>query len=221
MKKKTFHRWFFIIAALILLAGLLTAGLLFRQANIDRYPALIADAYRGARHRLTVPGALDVKLSRTGAYGIYFEHDLVSSIYPEVEIPPQIDCMLTAKATGAVIEAVPDYVKTNRYTSEDLHAGVLIMSLTVEEPGTYTLACGYQDGRAEPEIQVALGPNYFWEFLRVIWEIGLPVLSGSSIFCGSVFLTFFLLVTGIVIKVLHKTKSETPHESRSTNSSRS
>jgi hypothetical protein len=90
------------------------------------------------------------------------------------------------------------------------------MSLTVEKPGTYTFACDYQDGRAEPGILVALGPNYFWEFLRVVWKIGLPVLGGSSIFCGSVFLAFFLLVMGIVIKVLDRTKSETKHKALST-----
>ena len=209
MKKKTYHRWFFIFAGLILLAGFLTAGLLFRQANIDRYPALIADAYRDARHRLTVPGALEVKLSRVGAYGIYFEHDLVSSIYPEVEIPPGIDCTLTSKATGAVKEAVPDYVKTNRYTSEDHHAGVLIMSLSIEKPGIYFFACDYQDGRAEPEILVSLAPNYFWEFFRVIWKIGSPILCGGGFFCGSILLALLIFVTGMVVKMQHGTKSET------------
>ena len=211
MKKQTLHRWLFSLAGLILLAGLLMTALFFKQAHLNRYPTLIAAAYQDTQHHLVVPGDMEVKLTRTGAYGIYFENDLTSSIYPNVEIPPVLDCTLTSQGNGAVIEAVPDYVKTNRYTSRDLHAGVLIMSLTVVKPGTYIFACNYQDGRTEPDIRVALGPNYFWEFLRVVWEISLPLLGGSSILCGSVVLTILLLVSGIVIKMSKRAKFETQH----------
>jgi hypothetical protein len=76
------------------------------------------------------------------------------------------------------------------------------MSLTVDQPGSYTFACHYQDGRGEPEIRVALGPNYFWEFLRVVWKISLPLLGGSSVLCGSFLLALLLLVIGFVIKIL-------------------
>lgn len=183
MKKKTqtLHRWLFSFAGLIILVGLLLAALLFKQTHLHQYPALIAAAYQATQHHLMVPGEMDVKLTRASAYGIYFEYDPTSSIYPDVKTPPVLDCTLTSKTKGTVIEAVPDYVKTNRYTSRDLHAGVLIMSLTVNQPGTYTFACNYQDGRTEPEIRVALGPNYCWEFLRVTWKISLPFLC-SSIF---------------------------------------
>lgn len=211
MKKQNVHRWLFSLAGLFFLSGSLIAGLLFKHASINRYPALIANAYRDEQHHLMVPGDIEVALTRTGAYGIYFEHDLKSSTYPEIEIPPAIDCTLTSKSTGAVIEAVPDYVETNRYRSRDLYSGVLIMSLTVDKPGPYTFACDYQDGRTEPEIRVALGPNYFWEFLRVIGKIGLPVLGASSILCGSVLLVFLLLASGIVIMVRNRRKLETQY----------
>lgn len=207
-RRQTRSCWLFSLAFITLLVGLLAAAWLFKQSRIGMYPSMIADAYQEVRNRLTVPGAREVTLKRTGAYGIYFEHDLVSSIYPEVEIPPEINCTLTSRATGAVIEAVPDYVKTNRYQSKDLHAAVLIMSLTVDKPGTYTFACNYQDGRMEPEIVVALGPNYLWEFLRVAWKIALPVLGGSATLCGSVLLALLLLIIGIAIKVLNTTNYE-------------
>jgi hypothetical protein len=195
----------------MLIAGFLAATMLFKQSHIGRYPGLIADAYRERQHHLTVPGAKEIHLSRTGAYGIYFEHNLTSSIYPEVENPPEIDCTLTSQTTGAAIEAVPDYVETNRYRSKDLRAGVLIMSLTVDKSGTYAFACDYQDGRTEPEIEIVLGPNYFWEFLRVAWKISLPLMGSSSILCGSVLLSFLLLVSGVVIKLLNRTQFETWH----------
>jgi hypothetical protein len=205
--KQTAHRWLFSLAGLTILAGLLLAALLFIQGDLHRYPALIGEAYNERQHQLTVPGAREVKLTRSGAYGIYFVHDLLSSTYPEMEIPPAIDCTLTSKATVTVIEATPDYVKTNQYRTKDLQAGVLIMSLTVEQPGTYSFACVYRDGRSEPEILVALGPNYFWEFLRVASKIGLPYIGATSLFCGSLWLALLLSIVGIVFKVLNAPKS--------------
>lgn len=199
---------FFLIAALVLVIGTTSSIYIVIHRSPANYPKLITDAYKGSRHVLTVPGAKEVQLIRTGAYGIYFEHDLVSSIYPEIDIPPEINCALTSKVTGAVIDAVPDYVKTNRYRSRDLHAGVLIMSITVNKPGNYTFACDYHDLRNEPEFMVALGPNYFWEFLRVIWKIGLPVLGSCTISCGSVLLALLLLVMGIVFRTHNANKLE-------------
>ena len=210
-KKQTLHHWFFSISILILLAGLLAATMVFQQSNISRYPSLIANAYQDPRHRLIVPGDMEVKLTRTGAYGLYFEHDLTRSYYPEIKIPPAIDCTLTSKSTKTVIQAVPDYVKTNRYTTRGLYSGVLIMSITVEKPGNYTFSCDYKDGREEPELRVALGPNYFWEFLRVIWEISFPLFGSSCILCGSVTLSLLLFFSGIAIKVLNRGKSKTQH----------
>jgi len=198
--KPTLHQWLFILAGLIFIVSILITAFLFNQANLISYPKLIADAYQENRHHLVVPGDTVVNLERKGAYGIYFEHDLTSSIYPEIEIPPAIECTLTSQADGAVIKAVPDFVKTNRYTSKDLHAGVLIMSITVDDPGRYSFACDYKDGRTEPEIRVALGPNYFWEFLRVLWKISLPLLASGTILCGFLPLALLLLITGIIIK---------------------
>lgn len=208
-KQYSLHRWFISLSVLVIFVGLLAAVLLWKQSRISTYPLMIADAYRDVQHHLTVPGFQEVSLTRTGAYGIYFEHNLIRSIPPEVEIPPAIDCKLISTATGSVIKAVPDYVETNRYRSRDLQASVLIMSVTVDTPGTYTFVCNYQDGRVEPEIVVALGPNYFWEFIRVAWKIALPALGGSTILCGCVLLALLLLVTGIVIKMLNATKLKT------------
>ena len=60
VKKQTLHRWLFGLAGLILLAGLLLAALLFNQAHLHRYPALITAAYQDVQHHLLVPGAMEV-----------------------------------------------------------------------------------------------------------------------------------------------------------------
>ena len=202
MKKNQSEKSRFIsCACFVLLAGFLITSLLIKQSNISRYPATITKIYKEKQHYLTVPGSTEVKLTRTGAYGIYFEQYLPSSIYPDVETPPKINCTLTSKATGATIEGVPDYIETNRYISKDLQTGVLIMSITIDQPGAYTFACCYQNGRNEPEFQVSLGPNYFWEFLNLIWKIGLPILGGTSIMCGSILFAFLFVIAGLVFEV--------------------
>jgi hypothetical protein len=198
--KKNHSRWLFAIPVLIILGGVLISVLLFRSSGIGTYPTLIADAYREEQHHLNVPGSMDVKLMRTGAYGIYYENSLVSSISPGEEIPPAIECSLTSKSTGTEILAVPDYVKTNRYLSKDLHTGVLIMSITVDEPDSYTFACNYQNGSTEPKIVVAMGPNYFWEFLRVAGRISLSLFLGICTLSGSILLALIILIVVIILK---------------------
>ena len=94
------------------------------------------------------------------------------------------------------MKAAPDYVETNRYeTKRQDRIGVLIMSLTVDEPDTYTFACRYRNGGERPQITVALGPNYVWEFLRVAGKGGLGLLGAMTATCGS-------MLFGLVIVVI-------------------
>jgi hypothetical protein len=85
--KKPHHRLLFGIPVLIFLGGVLVSILLFRSAGIGAYLTMIADAYCEEQHHLNVPGSVDIKLTRTGAYGIYYEFSLVSSIYPDEGMP--------------------------------------------------------------------------------------------------------------------------------------
>jgi hypothetical protein len=163
------------------------------------YPSIIADAYGEGQHRLSVPGSKDIKLSRTGAYGIYYEYNLVSASVDPLPLPADLDCSLTSKSTGAKMEAAPDYVETNRYWSKDRErTGVLVMSITVDEPDSYTFACHYKDGSREPEIVIALGPNYFWEFLRIAGRTAVSTIAGLSVLFGTGTLA---LIVAIVIAI--------------------
>jgi len=126
-----------------------------------------------------------------------------------VKIPSAIDCFQTSQSTGEEIEAVSDYVETNRYWSK-YQGGtwVLIMSVTVEKPDTYTFACGYQDGSLEPEVTVALGPNYFWEFMRIAWKISLPILGGIGMLCGSVLMALSIVVVVAIKRYMSRQRSK-------------
>jgi hypothetical protein len=59
------------------------------------------------------------------------------------------------------------------------------MSITVDEPDSYTFACRYQDCSREPEIVVALGPNYFWEFLRIAGKMVVSTATSLGVLFGS------------------------------------
>ena len=213
-KKQVLTRLFFFLACLCLLAGILSSALLFKNTDITKYPGMIADAYRETQHHLVVPGASDVFLTRTGAYGIYYEYSLVAAaVDSRLELPPALKCSLKSKVTGKKVEAVPDFVETNRYWSKGKGGtGVLIMSMTVDEPGKYTFDCAYSNGRTEPEIKVALGPNYFWEFLRVAWKIALPMLGAIILLSSSSFMALVFFVVAIVMK-RKNTKMTHPQQS--------
>jgi hypothetical protein len=185
-KKQLASRWVYGIAILPILFGTLVCAWILKISGIGMYPAMIADAYGEDQHHLSVPGSKDVKLTRTGAYGIYYEYSLTSSSVDYPKMPPAIDCSLTSKSTGAEMEAAPDFVTTNRYWSKDRErTGVLIMSITVDEPASYTFACRYQDGSREPEIVVTLGPNYIWEFLKIAGRTVVSTVAGLGVLFGS------------------------------------
>ena len=192
----------FILAGIFILTGLLGTGLLLTQTRSLKYPRLISEAYHGERHELIVPGETQVLLSRTGAYGIYFEVDATDEdLSLKLKNPPAIDCVLKSLSTNRTIKAAPDYIESNRYSNKNENlVGVLIMSLTVDHPGAYHFSCDYNDNHSDPEIQVSLGPNYYWEFIRIIGKIGLPVLGGIIIFSGSLMLSLVLVIIGLVIK---------------------
>jgi hypothetical protein len=188
-------RWAYAIPVLVLFLGLILSAWILIVAGFWKYPAMIEKAFSEEQHQLNVPGAKDVTLTRTGAYGIYYVYDLRAYRVARYQVPPAMDCSLTSKSTGAVIQAVPEYIKTNRYGDKNQdRMGVLIMSLTVEKPDDYTFACRYQDDMHGLETTVALGPNYAWEVLKVMGKIGLPLLGGAITICGSVLLALLMII---------------------------
>jgi hypothetical protein len=195
-KKQLPSGWFYGIAVLVLLLGLFVSGWIIKGSGLERYPALIKRVIGEEQHHLRVPGSVVVNLTRTGAYGIYYENSLVSAtVNPRLMIPPAIKCSLTSQSTGAKVNAVSDYIESNRYWSQDQgRYFVLIMSITIDKPDTYTFTCDYLDGRSEPEIPLALGPNYIWEFLKVTGKVALPLLGGTGVLCGSFLLAAIILL---------------------------
>lgn len=177
------QRLWYSLAALVLVLGCLASAILI-VSTLSSYPALITAAYNSPLKKVEVPGAVDLELSREGAYAVYYEDN--RGVYSHAERPPKLDCQLTSKRAGKDIPLVPDYVPTNRYATKDGRVGVLVYSTTIENPGLHTLSCDYPDGRLSPKLVLAIGPNYFFEFFRVVWKMGVSILGSAGVLCGSV-----------------------------------
>ena len=194
--------WYYALAVLIPVFGCLIAiaaayrsfpslpGTLESRMNLDRLTQVV------------VPGSEDITFAESGAYAVYYEYRSVvdGAVYANSETPPALVCALTSKATGADIGVVPDYVETNTYSTQHRErVGVLIRSITIDEPGIYTFSCRYTDGRAQPQIVLAVGPNFVWEFFGIAARAGAALAAGPVVLLGSG-LVALVIATAIAVK---------------------
>jgi len=205
-KKIRLNRWAFGFAALALVLGcLLTMSIVYQTfPNIPN--ALEERVNLDNLTQLVVPGSADINFAKSGAYAVYYEYrSVVNGVkYETGKQPPSLECNLTSKKTGAKVTAVPDFVESNTYGSKDQERiGVLIMSITINDPDIYTFACQYRDGRTQPEIVVAVGPNFLWEFFNIFAKVGGSILSGMAIF----FLAVLIIIIVILIAVVKRAQT--------------
>jgi len=187
-KKMRPSGWIYVVTALIPLLGCLIAAAIAYQW----FPGLPGTLESQMKlHDLTqvvVPGSEDITFAESGAYAVYYEYRSVVDgvVYASSETPPALVCSLTSKTTGADVGVAPDYVETNTYSTKDRErVGVLIQSITIDEPGAYTFSCRYADGRSQPEIVLAVGPNFMWEFFGIAARSGVTLAAGVVALFGS------------------------------------
>lgn len=187
-------------AAAIFLSGLLLACLIFHFSGLRQFPSRLADIYREDQVELNVPGSREVQLNRAGAYGIYFQTNLVAAAVEPVKIPPELICELKSES-GLIITGVPDYEPTNHYWSKEGGGpATLIQSISVEEPGLYVFSCQYLDDFSGPDIQVTIGPNYAWEFIQVSLRYILALLGLYGSVSVSLVISLILVIAGLMSK---------------------
>jgi hypothetical protein len=193
--------WTYAVAAMIPVLGCLMAMALMYQWFPGLPGTLESRVNLDNLTQVVVPGSEELTFDKSGAHAVYYEYRSVADgvVYASSEKPPALACTLTSRATGAEIAVVPDYVPTNTYSTKDREGvGVLIRSLTFPKPDAYNLACQYLDGNSEPEIVLAVGPNFVWEFFGVAARTlgtgaaGLAVLLGSGAVAAFVALTIAL-----------------------------
>ena len=188
------------VGVVILLSGILLAGLIFNFSGLRQFPSRLADIYREDQISLTVPGSREVQLNRAGAYGIYYQYSLVAAAVESVQNPPELDCILKTDS-GQTITGVPDYEPTNRYWSNKGGGpATLIQSITVEEPGKYEFSCQHPSDYSGADLRVTIGPNYAWEFIRVSLKYILAILGLFLSVTIPTVIGGFLIIAGLVAK---------------------
>jgi hypothetical protein len=109
--------------------------------------------------------------------------------------------------TKKYVPLVPDYVPSNRDCSQvEGCTGALVYSTTVNHPGKHTFSCDYLEDRQEPKIILAIGPNYVFEFFRLVWKMRWSILGTTGVLCISCTIA---LVCG-VIALLGRKKTRIP-----------
>ena len=188
----------YVLAGLVVVLGCIAATIIFGDAA-SGLPDQFKNAYDVGWIQVLVPGSAELELSRTGVYGIYYEYrSVVDGVeYAGSEIPPDLTCTITSNSTGQEIQAAPDYVETNRYsTNGDRRIGVLAMSFSISEPDTYLFSCEYPDGSTEPPVVLTVGRNIVWELFTIVAGIVYSTLRGIAAMCGSVIVALVIVGAG-------------------------
>jgi len=186
-KRKRRRGWYWLLALIPLLGCLAAMVLVYRW-----FPGLpgTLEAKMDLENltQVVVPGSREITFAERGAYAVYYEHRSVVDgvVYRDSETPPALACSLTSQRSGESIDAVPDYVPTNTYFTKDRdRVGVLIQSISIDEPGTYTFSCLRADGGSQPQAVLAVGPNFAWEFIGIGVRAVFTAAAGLAVVLGS------------------------------------
>jgi hypothetical protein len=186
-------RWYYLLALLLpVLACGMTAILIYR--NVPTLPGALETTDINNLTQVVVPGSAEINFPKAGAYAVYYEYrSAINGVnYVRDKFPPRIKCQLRSKATGDDIELASPHAEGDIYSTQNRErVGVLINSISINQPGVHTFSCRYADGRSNPQIVLAVGPNIIWELFNIAAK---PV---SAIVCGG-----FVSITALGISIL-------------------
>lgn len=186
-------RWYYLLALLLpVLACGVTAILIYR--SVPTLPGALETIGINNLTQVVVPGSAEINFPKSGAYAVYYEYRSVNNgvNYVRDKFPPRMRCQLTSKATGEEIELASPQAEGDIYVTQNQErAGVFFKSISINKPGVHTFSCRYADGRSNPQIVLAVGPNLIWEFFNIAAK---PV---SAFVCGG-----FAFITTLGISVL-------------------
>lgn len=193
--------WYYVLACLLpVFACVLTGVLVF--INVPKLPGASGalDSFNiNKLTRVIVPGSAEINFPKPGAYAVYYEYrsDINGKYYVRSQNLPRIHCELSSKASGEKVHLASPLAEGDIYSTDNKeHAGVLMKTISIDQPGMHEFSCRYLDGRENPQIVLAVGPNMIWEFFNLAAKPFAAVVSGfiAFFFVGVVSLCIIVLV---------------------------
>lgn len=189
--------WYYVLAFVLpVLACGLTASLIF--FNVPKLPGALEAFDVKKLTRVIVPGSAEINFPESGAYAVYYEYrgDINGVSYIHAQNLPRINCQLISKASGEEIKLERMFVEGDIYITQNKgRAGVMMNNISINQPGTYTFSCRYLDGRSNPQLVLAVGPNMIWEFFNLAVKPLAAMAVGLIVF-------FFMSVVSLIIVVI-------------------
>jgi hypothetical protein len=189
--------WWYGVAAAVFVGGWVVAGVVGYFGVTGLMGSL--DDMTSGMEQVVVPGSADMSLTETGVYTVFYEYRSVVDgvVYINNANPPPMDCSLTNAATGADVPLSPSLGSSNY--SLGSREGVSVMSFTIDQPGTYTMACQYVSGADEPQSVLAVGTGVFGEIMGGTLALTGGIFGAIGAVCFSM-----ALALGIVVFVTIK-----------------
>lgn len=171
----------YVLAALLLLAGMAAAGWFVWSGLAGLQNALI---------RVVVPGSSVLALDLPGTYTIF--HEPESTIDGRLYVSENINGLrvgVKEEASGEQITVSAPTV-SSRYTLGG-HSGVSVLAFDIARSGRYRLDAAYPGGRDEPVGVLAIGREFVWRLLGSIFAAVGCGLAGFGAALALVLTTYF------------------------------
>ena len=195
-KKINPSRWYYAVAFLIPIFACVGTALFVHQ-SLPNLPGALEDVGIQNLTQVLIPGSKEIDFPKAGAYAVYYEYrSVIENVqYVRGNYPPQLDCQLISKTTGKDVELVHNYIEGNIYTTQnEERVGVHIMSITIENPGTYKFTCQYPGNKTSPKIVLAVGPNIVWELFNLAAKPIAALFSGTLMFAGTCGISVLMII---------------------------
>lgn len=163
-------RWYYVLAALIFIAG---------EAIFFSYIFSNLGGISEGLTQVVVPGNSDLNLSETGKYTVFYENESVVNgrIYSTGQDISGLQVEIKNKSTGFKVPL--DSPRGSATYSIGGRTGRSILEFDIVQPGFYELSGWYPNGTG-PEVVLAVGKGLFDNIMSMV-VVGIITFFGSAL----------------------------------------